>query len=146
MSKSNFEDVLEFHAKFDLLPTEPGPRALPKSLQEFRERFMREELGEFWASYRAGENGEPDVPGLADALVDLVYVALGTAVMMGLPWPELWDAVHAANMTKVRAQAPADSKRGSTFDVVKPAGWVAPDVAGIIARARGGQNGPVQAG
>lgn len=41
-------------------------------------------------------------------------------------WDELWTDVQRANMTKVRAQRPEDSKRGSTHDVVKPPGWVGP--------------------
>jgi predicted HAD superfamily Cof-like phosphohydrolase len=56
---------------------------------------------------------------------------------MGLPFDELWKQVHAANMRKVRAEVPSDSKRGSTFDVVKPPGWVSPEAAlyGILKAA-----------
>ena len=39
-----------------------------------------------------------------DALIDLTYVAMGTAYMMGLPWQDLWDEVQRANMSKVRAK------------------------------------------
>jgi hypothetical protein len=37
------------------------------------------------------------------------------------------DAVQKANMAKVRVAKAEDSKRGSTFDVRKPEGWVGPE-------------------
>jgi len=58
-----------------------------------------------------------------DGLIDLVYIALGMAYRMGLPFHEGFKRVHEANMRKVRAQTPEDSKRGSTLDIVKPDGW-----------------------
>ncbi len=67
-----------------------------------------------------------------DGLVDLVYVALGTAWLMGLDFPEAWRRVHAANMQKVRAQRKEESARGTTFDVVKPAGWQPPNLSDLV--------------
>lgn len=49
-------------------------------------------------------------------------------------WFELWNDVQRANMSKERAKKASDSKRGSTWDVVKPAGWVGPQTAAIIAK------------
>jgi hypothetical protein len=69
---------------------------------------------------------------LADALVDIVYVAMGTAYMMGLPWQQLWDEVQRSNMDKVRASDASQSKRKNSLDVVKPQGWVGPDLKSII--------------
>lgn len=45
---------------------------------------------------------------------------------------EAWDRVHRANMAKVRAERASDSKRGSSFDVVKPEGWQAPDLGDLV--------------
>lgn len=42
-------------------------------------------------------------------------------------FPEAWHRVHTANMAKERAASAADSKHGSAQDIVKPAGWVAPN-------------------
>lgn len=41
-------------------------------------------------------------------------------------FPEAWKRVQAANMAKVRASSAAESKHGSTQDIIKPAGWTAP--------------------
>lgn len=49
-------------------------------------------------------------------------------------WNELWVDVQRANMSKERALRQADSKRGSTYDVIKPAGWISPRTEEIIAK------------
>ena len=59
------------------------------------------------------------------AAASYAYLA---AVMMGIPWPECWKHVQAANMRKIRAaEDGSNSKRASPWDVVKPGGWTAPD-------------------
>ncbi len=76
-----------------------------------------------------------DVPSLAkkfDALIDLVYVALGTAYLHGFPFDLGWRRVHEANMKKVRATNAAQSARNSTHDVVKPPGWTAPTLDDLV--------------
>lgn len=133
MTTNNFHDVGVFHEKFRLdnvLAGGVGPRDLPPGLLEFRIKFMLEELQEFVDAYT--ENPRENHAKMADALVDLVYVAMGTAHLLGYPWQVIWDAVQKANMAKVRAESAQDSKRGSAFDVVKPPGWRPPDVAGIL--------------
>lgn len=115
-------DVHSFHRKFSV-PMATQPSLLDESTLAFRTKFLYEELVEFESSAQAA-----DLDGMADALVDLVYVALGTALIMGLPWDQLWDRVQAANMAKRLAKPDgSDSKRGSPLDVVKPEGWTAPD-------------------
>jgi predicted HAD superfamily Cof-like phosphohydrolase len=126
---TNYQDVQNFHKKFGV-PTATEPSFLGTELYGFREKFMQEELDEFRVACRA-----KDMEGAADALVDLVSVTLGTADMMGLPWQELWDKVHRANMSKVRAECAEQSKRGTAFDVIKPAGWTAPDHCDALIKA-----------
>ena len=126
---SNFADVGRFHQKFGLptsgvtVPTSPLD---PETLR-FRVEFMREELNEFIEAAEA-----EDAAGMLDALIDLVYVAMGTAHLAGFPWEAGWALVQQANMAKVRATSASESKRGSSLDVVKPEGWTAPDIAGTI--------------
>jgi hypothetical protein len=75
---------------------------------------------------RAMERG--DLPGVADAVADAVYVLLGLAVTFGIDMRPVWAAVHAANMAKVGGPRRADGKR------LKPDGWEPPDIAAILAR------------
>jgi len=129
----NFDDVGIFHAQFGLDNTTftahgIGPRDVPADLLEFRAKFLQEELDEFNEGV-----AESDHAKMFDALIDLVYVALGTAHLQGYPWQEGWDLVQAANMAKVRAAKDgSDSKRGSQWDIVKPPGWTPPDIEGLL--------------
>jgi predicted HAD superfamily Cof-like phosphohydrolase len=145
-------DMAAFHEKFKLAYDGP-PRDLSPDLLQFRTKFMVEELMEY-----AFPGMEPpfneqareevmrffnavsplipdDTAALAkrfDALIDLAYVALGTAYLHGFPFNEGWRRVQAANMLKVRAERASQSQRGSTFDVVKPPGWTAPVLDDLI--------------
>jgi predicted HAD superfamily Cof-like phosphohydrolase len=122
-ARSLYDDVVAFHDKFDLpRPVTTAPSIPSLDVIEFRMKFMAEELLE-WRDAVARK----DLVKAADALADLVYVALGTAAFQGLPFDQIWDAVQVANMAKVRTPSAKESKRGSKFDVIKPAGWVAPE-------------------
>ena len=127
---SNFSDVGDFHERFGLhrSDTEPGLQRVSDDLLDFRKKFMQEELDEFNRGLEEGDEAE-----MFDALLDLVYVAMGTAHLLGYPWQQGWEAVHAANMAKVRASKDGkDSKRGSSWDIVKPAGWTPPDIRSLV--------------
>lgn len=125
----HFVDVLKFHEKFQLPTHEKvALHTLRKDIADYRVSFMNEESAEFIDGWHEG-----DLQKQLDALVDLVYVALGTAVMMGLTpeaWQCLWDSVQNANMNKVLAkdleESLAKTGRGHPMDVVKPDGWVSP--------------------
>ena len=125
---SDFGEVGQFHTKFGLPVSQGTPRTVDPEVLEFRIKFLREELDEFEAGAKEGDHAQ-----MFDALLDLVYVALGTAHYFGYPWHEGWRLVQCANMSKVRAQADgSDSKRGSSFDVVKPPGWTPPDIEKLL--------------
>ena len=137
-------DIEEFHKKFQL--TYSGkPRLLPPSLLLFRRTFLREELDEYDLDAQRAQNALgmprliPDpsaftryMSGMLDSLVDLVYVAIGTSYLHGFNFREAWRRVHAANMKKVRAKSSEQSTRHSTFDVVKPKNWTAPDHTDLV--------------
>jgi len=112
-------DIVDFHQQFGLKYDGP-PRALPGELSRFRTNFLFEELAE----YSEAETLEKKL----DALVDLVYVALGTAHLHGFDFDAAWDRVHRANMQKIRGP----SVRSGEYDVIKPAGWVAPDLRDLV--------------
>jgi predicted HAD superfamily Cof-like phosphohydrolase len=150
---TNFDDVGDFHERFGLdnvTHSRAWPRNPDAELLEFRAKFLAEELGEFVAACTGHDAREVakifiDVVDTAfgavieideaeafDALIDLAYVTFGTAQLMGFPWQDGWDEVQRANMTKVRALRAEESTRLSTFDVVKPEGWQAPNIASVL--------------
>jgi NTP pyrophosphatase (non-canonical NTP hydrolase) len=111
------KDVADFHQQ--VLQQPPQPCAILERIDAMdRLLFMYEELTEF-------DNAllKEDMVGMADALADLVYVAIGTAYMLGLPFQEIWNAVQKANMAKVAGT----TKRKMRVDAMKPAGWVGPE-------------------
>lgn len=122
----NYElnDIKVFNEKFGLMTHEGStPVHITKRKLIERIEFMHEELGEFMKAAAT-----QDMAGMADALIDLVYVAKGTAIMMNLPWDMLWSTVQRANMDKVRGA----TKRGHAVDVMKPEGWVPPHIDEVL--------------
>jgi predicted HAD superfamily Cof-like phosphohydrolase len=140
-------DVNAFHAKFGLEYT-GKPRMLPQDLHEFRCEFHREETEEYRDERIELEDAvrrqdrrdiltslEKQLDGLADS----VWVLLGTADLQfgRKAFFEAWKRVAKANMAKVRKELAVegqheDSGRAPKFDVVKPAGWQAPDHRDLV--------------
>jgi len=111
------KDIADFHTKFGL-EYNGSVKQLEPHMRKFRENFMQEELDEYISASELHDQ--------LDALVDLVYVVLGTAYLQGFPFQEAWRRVHQANMKKVRKE----SER-SEFDIGKPEGWEVPYLADL---------------
>lgn len=73
----------------------------------------------------AGEFTPRSLPKSADALIDDLYVTIGTLLAMGIDmWP-LWKAVQRANMAKIGGPV-VNGKQ------MKPDGWTPPDIEGEL--------------
>ena len=113
-------DVLDFTQKFGLPISDVI--AYPTS---DRMNLIAEEFDEILIA-----NARGDLAGVLDGLVDLVYVCIGTAIQANLPFDKAWALVHAANMLKERADPkPNDLTHQG---VIKPEGWVSPDIERLI--------------
>lgn len=106
-------------------PIVAGP--VPEDRLKWLELALREELDEFLTAKTAEDQ--------ADALLDLMYFAAGELYKMGVDGQKAFDAVHAANMQKVRGEL---SKRPGSkgYDATKPPGWQAPDISQAMKPAR----------
>jgi len=172
--RSDFDAVGEFHEKFGLpnaTTNASNPREIDPALRDFRLKFLLEELTELCEGYGLGlkweivdHGGRQDLPKIADALVDLSYVTLGTAHVHQLPWAALFAEVQRANVTKERCKLDhkfmpqgdgldlcvmaassgmttcerpraEHSLRGSANDVIKPPGWSAPRIVEALMAA-----------
>ena len=122
---THFEDIQKMYRQFGLLVYDSPGHLTRRKLQE-RLECLQEELDEFRQACNTQNLYEQ-----ADALIDLVVFALGTAVMLGLPWQALWDDVLRANLTKARGVG----KRGHAVDLVKPSDWVPPQTLKILLQA-----------
>lgn len=119
---TNHMDVLAFYNKFGI-PIQEEPALLDRETLRFRTARMVEELAEFCAAHGAG-----DLEEAADALIDLAYILHGTAISMGIPWGLCWKEVHNANMRKELAADATQSRHRFKMDIIKPEGWVAPNL------------------
>jgi predicted HAD superfamily Cof-like phosphohydrolase len=158
---SSINDVARFQEKFGFIPNRE-PNFLAGEQMKERLDFLLEELKEFAEAcgyyLDDGKDGAlriefardrelpTDLEKALDGLVDLSYVTLGTANMMGfhneIPapvssrfatiWWEAWTRVHKANMAKKRVTDVSQSKRGTLRDTYKPAGWVAPSFKDLL--------------
>lgn len=88
----------------------------------FRIRFLEEELRETQTAHE-----QRDGNGMVDGVIDLVVVALGTLVALGVDIDRAWSMVQAANMAKVPGVNPTRPNPTGLPDLLKPEGWVAPD-------------------
>ncbi len=114
--KKEWSDVKEFHDKFGH-PCPEQPTMIDKKRALSRAKWMTEEVAEFLVADNIYEQ--------ADAMIDLMYFALGTMVEMSLEADELFAIVQKANMSKLWADGkphynPKDGK------VIKPEGWEDP--------------------
>ena len=120
----SYDDVMAIQRRFKLR-VRPKPTLLPQDEFRFRLNFLKEELEEFEEAHVLR-----DLEGASDGLIDLVVVAIGTAIGMGLPWEKLWNEVQRANMDK---QPGATARFGT--DLVKPDGWIPPQLGPILEAA-----------
>lgn len=89
--------VHEFHHVFGLpARREPSVDDVPDDMLRLRHRLLEEEVGEF-----AEAASRRDLLAMADALADIVYVAYGSAVVVGIDLDDVLAEVHRANMSKL---------------------------------------------
>jgi len=134
LPRTMFEMVGEFHKKMGLPHVDDmRPHIMRYADFKYRVNFLFEELREFVEAHTEG-----DIVKAADALVDLAWIAAGTAHYMGVPFDEVLNEVNRANMQKRpwREGDPVKPRNYTAGEVVKPEGWCEPDVVGVIEHRR----------
>lgn len=135
--------VRDFHEALGQ-PIGAQPADIPIERRHLREDLIAEEADELleamghmeWIDF--GDRGPrklgrpSDLPAVADALVDLIYVTIGCAVEYGIDLDPIFNAVHEANMQKVGGPVRKDGK------VLKPDDWEPADVGGLIQQQQEG--------
>jgi predicted HAD superfamily Cof-like phosphohydrolase len=127
-------------ADVPIFESDEGPTDKPKFFSRANhERFIGHLKGNI-AAYEDAHAANSE-HGIREALAVFYLNVLLGAADMGITqacWDELWTDVQRANMSKVRAEKASDSKRGSQWDVVKPAGWVPPQTDAIMKKHAAG--------
>lgn len=91
---------------------------------EKRKDFLVEEVDEYTDALE-----EDDFIEQVDGLVDIIYIAIGTLLEMGIPIRSVFEEIHDSNMRKLDANGKPIIEGGK---IRKPEGWVGPNVAGAI--------------
>lgn len=123
MTMNPFNMVNEFHV--DVLKNPPPAFPItdidPKIAQDTI-AFLYEEIQEYVDAVIANDKGEA-----ADALVDLIYFAMGALLQMGVDPHKAFQIVHHANMAKSRGVK--EGREDIAHDASKPDDWTAPDLS-----------------
>ena len=123
------EMLREFHATkrihAGLMPEVPTTD-IPDWVRSLRWHLFSEEVSELGEA-----DADHDIVKMADAIADIVYVLVGTAVVHGIPFDAVFAEVHRSNMTKVNT--PDEAK------LVKGPGYEPPDIAGAMGLTAAGE-------
>jgi predicted HAD superfamily Cof-like phosphohydrolase len=121
-----YNDVKDFHRAFGQRIGET-PELPDVSERTLRMKLITEEFNELCDAEQ-----DNDIVEIADALADIIYIALGTAVSYGIPLDKVFEEVHRSNMAKL-----VDGKvlRRADGKVQKPEGWSPPDIAGVLKKS-----------
>ncbi|MBA9027549.1 HAD family hydrolase [Peribacillus huizhouensis] len=115
--KKQYEQVAEFHEKFGH-PVAKSPTVMGEVRKGERYGYMLEELDEF--------SEATTVVDQADAMIDLIYFAIGTLVEIGVNPEPLFDIVQNANMSKVWPDGTVKYDP-ETNKIMKPPTFVRPE-------------------
>lgn len=107
------DDVVAFHVAMDE-PWEIAPCFMPRQRMLLRRRLIEEESKELRAALLWGESRSH----IAKEVCDLIYVAVGTLVEMGIDFEAAWAEVQKSNMSKAGGPRRADGK------IMKPDNYV----------------------
>jgi predicted HAD superfamily Cof-like phosphohydrolase len=113
-------DVLDAVTRFHVamgLPVGLAPRALSPERLRTRAAWLMEELDELSSAQSLVQQ--------VDATLDVLYLALGTLVELGVPLDDTFAAVHSANLRKVWPDG--SSHTDEAGKLLKPPGWVGPE-------------------
>ena len=128
MRSLNAKFVARFRKAFHL-PVRSFPDPLAADL-DLHGKLLTEEVSEYLIAVK-----ERDPVEIVDAIADVIYVAYGAALDMGVDIDAAVQRVHRANMAKLGPDGePIYSTEGK---VLKPEGWQPPyldDLAGIDPR------------
>lgn len=91
-----------------------------------REKLLLEEVREYLFAL-----GDRDLIGVVDGLVDIMYIAHGTLVELGVDFEECWNEVHSSNMTKVDPTT-GEVKRREDGKILKPESYRKPDLRKVV--------------
>lgn len=119
------QQVREFHERFEI-PILDKP-SIPQNRVDLRYSILIEEVNELFDACK-----ENNIVEVADAIVDCLYVLIGTAHEFGIAHliEDLFDEVHRSNMSKLDKEG--NVIRREDGKILKSELYFKPDIASII--------------
>tara|TARA_B110000908_G_C9842285_1_gene266184 strand:+ start:150 stop:527 length:378 start_codon:yes stop_codon:yes gene_type:complete len=88
--------------------------------------LITEEYNETWQAF----NVDKDIVEVADGLADMVWVIMGMASTLDIPFDKVWNEVKASNMSKFVDGKVVKDENGK---IMKPDGYFRPNIGDILA-------------
>ena len=124
--KKQVTQLKEFHKAFGL-PLRNTPTIMPLNEFTLRYRILTEEINELLSGYNNN-----DLIEVTDAIIDSMYVLIGTAVQFGIAdrLEQCFDEVHKSNMSKLDENGNPIMR--SDGKVMKSSLYFPPDILGCL--------------
>ena len=87
--------VREFHNVYGV-PIKDYPTLPEHARRDLRIKLLKEEFQEYLDAEQ-----DNNIHAIADGLIDLVYIAIGTCLEYGIPFNSIFREVHMSNMSKL---------------------------------------------
>ena len=120
------KDLMAFHKACGITEWFKQLKDIPESVYQLRLRLLKEEVDEFEEAHT-----QKDKVGMADALADIIYIAVGTANVMNIPLDKVWAEVQRSNMAKID-DTTGKVRRREDGKILKPEGWTPPQVESVL--------------
>lgn len=115
---NTYNEVREFHKAFNHpIKHRPTPATLDRA--NVRMSWIEEEIDEFIQAVE-----DKDIVEQADAMIDVIYFAIGTLVEIGVEPQSLFEIVQKANMSKLWDDGKPHYKNDGK--IMKPPSWIDP--------------------
>ena len=125
-----FDEIALFMRAGNQIVPEAPAESVPSALLDFIAR-VREEVRETESGWANNNRAE-----VVDVFLDTAYVAITGAIRIaGVEKArECWEAIMRANTSKIDGTYGETVTDPDTGKILKPEGWTAPDIGGILGR------------
>lgn len=100
------------------------PQSIDSEMASLYMSLITEEYNETWEAFR-----DQDLVEVADGLADMVWVIMGMAAVLNIPFDAVWNEVRASNMSKFVDGKVVKNEDGK---IMKPDGYFRPNIEGIL--------------
>jgi len=117
-------DYQEHVEQFMMQGEQEFPQSIDSEMASLYMSLITEEYNETWEAFH-----NKDLVEVADGLADMVWVIMGMASVLNIPFDAVWNEVRASNMSKFVDGKVVKNEDGK---IMKPDGYFRPNIAKVI--------------